>query len=87
MRTEFDNAMDAMRGRMRTDEGRGILRLRQALVEHPFGTIKRGLQQGHFLLKGLRKTTGEMGLTLTAYNLRRVLNIAGTRQLVRAVRG
>lgn len=87
MRTEFDDAMEAMRGRMKTSEGRSILRLRQELVEHPFGTIKRGFQQGHLLLKGLRKTTGEMGLTLTAYNLRRLLNIAGTKRLVVAVGG
>lgn len=87
VRTEFDTAMEAMRERMRTPEGRKILLLRQALVEHPFGTIKRGFQQGHLLLKGLRKTTGEMGLTLTAYNLRRVLNIAGTRRLIAEVSG
>jgi hypothetical protein len=87
MRTEFDDSMEAMRGRMKTAEGRSILRLRQELVEHPFGTIKRGFQQGHLLLKGLRKTTGEMGLTLMAYDLRRILNIAGTKRLIMAVGG
>jgi transposase len=87
MRTEYDTAMEAMRERMKTPEGRRILSLRQALAEHPFGTIKRGFQQGHLLLKGLRKTTGEMGLSLIAYDLRRMINILGTTQLVSAVHG
>lgn len=86
MRTEYDDAMDAMRARMKTEEGRRVLRLRQALAEHPFGTIKRGFGQGYLLLRGLRKTTGEMGLTMTAYNLRRVLTILGTKRLVTALR-
>ena len=85
IRTEFDAAMEAMRLRTNTPEGRQILRFRQELVEHPFGTIKRGFHQGYLLLRGLRKTAGEMGLTLTAYNLRRALNLVGTPRLVSAV--
>ncbi len=84
IRDEFENAMDAMRERVRTSEGRRIVRLRQELVEHPFGTLKRGFQQGHLLLRGLRKTTGEMGLSLIAYDMRRVINIVGTNRLVAA---
>ena len=87
IRTEFDGAMDAMRARVRTEEGKRILRLRQELVEHPFGTLKRGFQQGHHLLKGLRKVRGEMGLSLIAYDLRRMINLVGTNRLVGAVRG
>ena len=87
LRTEFDEAMDAVRGRMKTEQGKRILHLRQELVEHPFGTLKRGFQQGHLLLRGLRKTTGEMGLSLLAYDLRRMINMVGTNRLVRAVQG
>jgi hypothetical protein len=43
------------------------------MCEHPFGTIKRGFNQGYLLLKGLRKVGGEMGFTMLAYNMRRVL--------------
>jgi len=51
--------------------------MRGRLVEHPFGTIKRAFNQGYLLLKGLRKATGEVGFSMLAYNMRRVLNILG----------
>ena len=35
---------------------------RMCLSEHPFGTIKRAMGATYFLLKGLRKVTGEWGL-------------------------
>jgi len=55
---------------------------RKELSEHPFGTMKRGMDQGYFLLKGLRKVRGEFSLTALAYNLKRVLNIVGVPQLL-----
>jgi transposase len=58
---------------------------RMKLAEHPFGTIKRALNQGYFLLKGLRKVNGEMGFTALAYNIRRALNILGTSRLLQAL--
>ena len=48
---------------------------RKALAEHPFGTIKRGMDAGYFLLRGLEKVRAEMSLTVLAYNLKRVINI------------
>ena len=61
------------------------MRKRSGLCEHPFGTIKRAFNQSYLLLKGFRKVRGEIGLTMLACNLRRVLNIMVTRQLVKAV--
>ena len=58
---------------------------RQALSEHPFGTMKRGMDQGYFLLKGLRKVRGEFSLTVLAYNLKRLLNLVGVPRLLDAV--
>jgi transposase len=37
-----------------------LLKLRKTLAEHPFGTIKWGMDQGFFLLKGMRKVTTEL---------------------------
>ncbi len=85
MRTEHTSELEAMEARMRAGEGRRILALRQALAEHPFGTIKRGLDQGYMLLRGIRKVRGEMGLTLTTYDMRRALNLRGTRSLMVAL--
>lgn len=58
---------------------------RKALAEHPFGTMKRGMDQGYFLLKGLRKVRGEFSLTVLAYNLKRVLHLVGVPRLLEAV--
>lgn len=59
-----------------------LLKLRKTLAEHPFGTIKWGMDQGFFLLKGMRKVTTEFGLTVLSYNLKRVLNILGVEQMI-----
>ena len=58
---------------------------RKTLSEHPFGTRKRGMDQGYFLLKGLRKVRGEFSLTVLAYNLKRVLNVVGVPRLIEAL--
>jgi transposase len=62
-----------------------LLKLRKTLAEHPFGTIKWGMNQGFFLLKGMRKVTTEFGLTVLSYNLKRVLHILGVEQTIRSL--
>jgi transposase len=59
--------------------------LRKCLAEHPFGTIKRAMNQGYFLMRGLNKVGIEMSLTILAYNLKRVINILGVRTMMAAV--
>ena len=59
--------------------------LRKCLVEHPFGTIKRAMNQGYFLMRGLSKVGAETSLTILAYNLKRVINILGMRKMMEAV--
>lgn len=59
--------------------------LRKCLAEHPFGTIKRAMNQGYFLMRGLNKVGAEMSLTILAYNLKRVINILGVRKMVEVV--
>ena len=81
-RREDEGVVDEMNARMRTWEGRRMMEIRQSLVEHPFGTIKRGFNQGYLLLKGQRKVKGEFGLTCIAYNMRRAISIVGTIGLV-----
>jgi len=62
-----------------------LFRQRKALSEHPYGTMKRGMDQGYFLLKGLQRVRGEFSLTVLAYNLKRVLNLLGTPRLLDAL--
>lgn len=62
-----------------------LMRRRQQLSEPPFGTIKRGMNQGYFLMRGLHKVGAEMSLTVLSYNLKRVINIVGVKKLIEAL--
>jgi transposase len=73
-------AMDA-----RLQRAPEVFRQRTALSEHPFGTMKRAMDHGYFLLKGLPKVRGEFSLTVLAYNLKRVLAIVGMPRLLAAL--
>ncbi len=78
-----EHLLEAMEDRLGRD--RALFAQRKALSEHPFGTMKRGMDQGYFLLKGLRKVRGEFSLTALAYNLKRVLNLVAVPRLLDAL--
>ena len=59
---------------------------RKCLSEHPFGTMKRTLEQYYFLLKGKLKVEAEMALFCLSYNMRRAINMKGVPALVAALR-
>ena len=61
-----------------------IYRQRQAIVEHPFGTIKRQWGFDYTLLKSKEKVDAEFALIFTAYNLRRAISILGVKELILA---
>ena len=71
----------ARRVRARPD----LMRRRQQLSEPPFGTIKRAMGHGYFLMKGLNKVGAEMSLTVLSYNIKRVMNIIGVKKMIAAV--
>jgi hypothetical protein len=41
-----------------------VMTQRKALVEHPFGTMKRGWEAGYFFMRGLEKVQAEFRLTV-----------------------
>lgn len=59
-----------------------LYKLRKALVEHPFGTIKRSLGLTHVYIKGLDKLSSWASSVFLAYNLKRVINILGIPKLM-----
>jgi hypothetical protein len=73
------------RAQARLDKQPGAMRLRRATVEHPFGTIKSWMGSTHFSMKTLPRVSTEMSLHVLAYNLKRVINLIGTRQLIAAI--
>src|SRR3990170_2240618 len=78
-----EHLLEEMAVRLRRD--RAFFARRKALAEHPFGTMKRGMDQGYFLLKGLRKVRGEFSLTVLAYNLKRVFKLVNVPRLLEAL--
>jgi transposase len=75
--------LDAMERRVRSHPEK--LKRRKALVEHPFGTIKRSMNQGYFLTRGLKNVGTEMSLSVLAYDLLRAINILGVPRMIRAL--
>ncbi len=63
-----------------------IMHLRQSTVEHPFANLKyRIFGLPRFLLRGLTGARTEISLATLAYNLKRMTNILGARQLSTAL--
>ena len=62
-----------------------MMKIRKCTVEHPFGTIKSWMGATHFQMKTLQKVSTEMSLHVLAYNLKRVMNILGTKSLIEAI--
>ena len=75
-RSEYESVVDEHKRRMES-YGKGKMKLRGALVEHPFGTLKMRAGWQHFLVRGFKKVKGEWSLMNLAYNFTRVLNIIG----------
>jgi transposase len=82
-RWEHEGVLDQMQQRVAAHPEK--MQQRKTLSEHPFGTIKRGMDAGYFLLRGLAKVRAEMSLTVLAYNLKRVINLIGVPNLIAAV--
>ncbi|WP_439881002.1 IS1182 family transposase [Pontibacter sp. MBLB2868] len=60
-----------------------LYKRRQAIVEHPFGTLKRQWGYSYVLTKqGMERASADVGLMLVAYNLRRIFNIVGLERLL-----
>jgi transposase len=78
-----EEVVDDMRVRMRLHPE--VMDERKKVVEHTFGTVKRAFGASYLLLRGLRKVSGEVGLLLFSYNLRRALNIVGVEALMGAL--
>lgn len=61
-------------------------KLRQMIVEHPFGTIKRNWGAYYFLTKRKVSVAAEVSLSFLAYNMRRAISILGSDEIIRRLR-
>jgi len=69
----------------RLNQHPGMMNIRRATVEHPFGTLKAWMGSTHFLTKTLDRVSTEMGLHVLAYNMKRVINLLGTKAVLEAI--
>ncbi|MCB0535592.1 MAG: IS1182 family transposase [Saprospiraceae bacterium] len=83
-RNEHQEALDNNRQNLKKDPD--LYKQRQAIVEHPFGTIKRSWGDTYTLLKGKEKVNGEWALIHLCYNLRRSVSLLGVTGLIRALK-
>ena len=62
----------------RVEQNKALYKQRQAIVEHPYGTIKRQWGFSYIMTKNSSKrASADVGFMMTAYNLRRIINILG----------
>ena len=82
-RSEYQDAVDINDNNIKQNPQ--YYKRRQAICEHPFGTIKRHFGFTHTLLKGLQKVNGEMNLIMFCYNFMRTKNILGFEKMLKAI--
>jgi transposase len=70
-----------------TNEKEHLYKRRQAIVEHPYGTIKRQWGFSYILTKkGISRASSDVGFMFIAYNLRRIISILGKNRLMEYLR-
>jgi len=73
-RSEYADYYEA--NRVNVKEKEQLYKRRQAIVEHPYGTIKRQWGFSYILTKkGISRASSDVGFMFIAYNLRRIGNI------------
>jgi hypothetical protein len=82
-RSEYQDAVDTNNNNIKQNPQ--YYKRRQAICEHPFGTIKRHWGFTHTLLKGLQKVNGEMNLIMFCYNFLRTKSILGFDKMLQAI--
>jgi transposase len=75
--TEYIN-----KNKERIEQNKDYYRRRQAIVEHPYGTIKRQWGFNYIITKKYKlRAESDAGLMFTSYNLRRMINLLDKNQL------
>jgi transposase len=82
-RWEHEDVLDRMQARLAQTPD--AAKLRRSTVEHVFGTLKAWMGSTHFLTRTLGRVSAEMSLHVLAYNLKRVMRILGTDELMRVL--
>jgi transposase len=81
-RSEYQEYVDQNRKNIAQNEAQ--YKLRQSIIEHNYGTIKRQWNF-HFILtkKGINRAASDVGFMFVAYNLKRLLNLIDKKDLLK----
>lgn len=79
-RWEYEVVLNRLKQRLADNPE--IIKHRKAIIEHIFGTIKKIWGYSALLLRRFNNVAGEVALMNLTYNIRRVLNIVGTKNLI-----
>ena len=71
----------------RTEEFSDMYKIRKQTVEHPFGTIKRAFGFSYFLTRGTESVRTESLMHFLVYNIKRAINIMGTKKIIEVLQG
>jgi transposase len=75
-RSEHAELIEA--NKIRNEKFKDLYRRRQAIVEHPYGIIKRQWGFSYIMTKkSINRASADVGLMFVVYNLRRIINIIG----------
>ena len=75
-RSEFQEYIQ--HNKVQVDQNQAHYKRRQAIVEHPYGTLKRQWGFSYIMTKrSIKRASADVGFMMTAYNLRRIINILG----------
>jgi transposase len=75
-------AQNIQDNKLRIKHNPSTYKKRQAIVEHPYGTIKRQWGFSYITTKKFKhRASADVGLMFAAYNIRRIINILGKNEL------
>lgn len=78
-RSEYQNTIDENNSRVL--ENKDYYKLRQQIIEHQFGVLKRQWGFTFTLMKGKKNVLSEVNILMTIYNLTRCISIIGLDEL------
>jgi len=85
-RSEYAKNIEA--NKQRIEKSGELYKKRQAIVEHPYGTIKRQWGFSYIITKKfIKRAESDVGFMFTVYNLTRLINIIGITALKKYLQG
>ncbi len=81
-RSEYHESTNEIRKNFESKRSQKIFSRRKYRAEHPFAYFKQNLGYNKFVLNGRNKVSAEFAIMSLAYNIRRIITIVGTSNLV-----